>query len=67
MKKSIITLSFLSTAMLSFAQEVTIKKDIIYKNGEPYCKMIKKGSIVKDYTLSTLEGTTFLELRYNVK
>lgn len=60
MKNLLFTLAFLVSCFCSFAQDVTIKKDIIYKDGEPYAKMRKSGAIVHDFLVSTLDGEEIL-------
>lgn len=49
----------------SWAQTVSFKKDIIYKNEVPYCKMTKEGFITSDYIVKSLDGKEAFVVRFN--
>jgi hypothetical protein len=56
------TLIFL-TISISFAQKVKYKKDLVSVDEKPYCTMVSKGFMTKDYTIKTLEGKTVATMK----
>jgi hypothetical protein len=56
------TLIFL-TISISFAQKVKYKKDLVSVDEKPYCTMVSKGFMTKEYTLKNLEGKTVATMK----
>ncbi len=63
--KKLFTLStlILLFATLSFAQKVKYKKDLVSVDEKPYCTMVSKGFMTKDYTIKNLEGKTVATMK----
>ena len=56
-------LLFLSACLIhfgAFAQDVVIKKETIYKDGEPFARILKSGSIIHDFSIRTLDDEEIL-------
>ena len=49
----------------TWAQTVSFKIDIVYKNEQPYCKMTKEGFIANDYIVKSLDGKEAFVVRFN--
>jgi hypothetical protein len=53
--KNLCLLLFLAMSTLSFAQKVTYKEPLVFKDGQPYCKIEKKGSMLeRSFMVKTL-------------
>jgi hypothetical protein len=63
--KKLFTLStlFFLTISISFAQKVKYKKDMVSVDEKPYCTMVSKGFMTKDYTIKNLEGKTVATMK----
>jgi hypothetical protein len=66
--KRLFTLSTLVffTISISFAQKVKYKKDMVSVDEKPYCMMVSKGFMTKDYTIKNLEGKTVVTMKLQV-
>jgi hypothetical protein len=53
----------LLTNFFSFAQKVKYKKDLVSVDEKPYCTMVSKGFMTKEYTIKTLEGKTVATMK----
>lgn len=58
MRKLFLTLTLLSLANLVFSQKITYKKGVVYKDGEKYALIKKKGNIISgiNYSIQTING-----------
>jgi hypothetical protein len=48
---------------ISIAQKVKYKKDLVSVDEKPYCMVVSKGFMTKDYTIKTLEGKTVATMK----
>ncbi len=58
--KRLLTLLLLTASFAVSAQDVSVKKDVIYKDDVPYAKIQKSGAILHTFSVSTLEGEEIL-------
>lgn len=69
MRFSTLLTRFVAVLSLSFAtaraQDVSVKGDVILKDGEPYAQMKKTGGMGATFTISALDGTEVLTAVYD--
>jgi hypothetical protein len=64
-KKIIFAAFILLFCVTAVAQDISLKKDVINVGGKPYAKLLKKGSVVHNFSVQTLDGKEILLARYN--
>jgi hypothetical protein len=55
----------LLTSPVLWGQKVVYKDDIIYVDDVAYAQMTKRGGIVPDFSVSTLDGTEFMMVKFD--
>lgn len=63
MKKLFTLSTLLFLCNISIAQKVKYKKDLVSVDEKPFCMMVSKGFMTKDYTIKTLEGKTVATMK----
>ncbi len=53
-------MSFLATA-----QSVSVKKDIVYKGDQPYCKLVKSGGLTPRYSVRNLDDQELMVAQFS--